>query len=128
MANKKQIETTMKLQEDNTVSLDDILPCEEAVPTELTVEQWKHISECKDNALKVAEDTQEKLRTQLNQQVEMYNHDMNYMTTVNSNTIKYSRAKEDATLKILEGVMSLMQLDRQQIVPAEKEEADTNGY
>ena len=128
MANKKQIETTMKLQKDNMVELNDILPCEEAVATELTAEQWRHISECKDNALKVAEDTQEKLRMQLNQQVEMYNHDMNYLTTVNSNTIKYSRAKEDASLKILEGVMELMKLDRQPIAPQEKEEVDTNGY
>lgn len=95
----------------------NVLPCEEAKESEITLEQYKHLCECKDNALKIAEDTQEKLRMQLNKQVEMYNHDMNYMSELNRNSVNYTRAKEDAIIKILEGITSLITLDRMPIVP-----------
>lgn len=96
------------------------LSVEEA--TDLTQEDYKKLCEYKDSALKVAEDTNDKLRTQLNQQVEMYNRDMDYMNSINQNTVKYTRAKEDALHKILEGVSELIKLDRMPIAPKTEEE------
>lgn len=98
------------------------LPCEEAKSDDtFTLEDWRRLMLDKDNALKVAEDTQNKMRTQLNQQVEMYNRDMNYMTEMHSNMVKYTRTKEDAIKKVLEGVTTLMEIDRMPIAPEIKE-------
>lgn len=104
--------------------VNDTLPCElVAADAEITNEQYKQLCECKDNALRLAEEIQNNLRTQLSEQVEMYNRDVKYLTEINKNSIKYTRAKEDAVLKILEGVTSLLTIDRMPITPvAEKEE------
>lgn len=99
------------------------LSCELAKEEEITREQYKQLCECKDNALKVAEQTQDNLRAQLTEQVEMYNRDIKYLTEINKNSIRYTRTKEDAVLRILEGVTTLLTIDRMPITPvAEKEE------
>lgn len=100
----------------------ETLPCEPVNEEDLTREQLKNLCECKDNALKIAADTQEKLRVQLNEQIAMYNKDIAYMSELHSNTVKYSQKKEDYIKKILEGVIGLIDLDREPIVPNPKKE------
>ena len=101
-----------------TEVVQDVLPCTPVDDTaELSKEHLQHLLDCKDAALKIAEDTQDRLRAQLNQQVELYNKDMEYMSALNRNSIQYTRAKEDALLKILEGVTTLITIDRMPIVP-----------
>jgi len=95
----------------------EILPVKEVELKTLTKDELITLCETKDNALKVAADTQEKIRMQLNQQVDMYNRDISYLSTINKNTVEYSRAKEDALIKIFEGALALMQLDRKPIAP-----------
>lgn len=95
----------------------ELLPIKEIKLEDLTKAELITLCETKDNALKVADDTVSKLNTQLNQQVDMYNRDVTYLSTLNKNTVEYSRAKEDALIKIYEGALALMQLDRKPIAP-----------
>jgi len=53
--------------------------------------------------------------------LEMYNSDMQYITTINGNTVKVQRKKEDAIRMIISGTMQLLTIDRDVIAPDRKE-------
>lgn len=101
--------------------LNTVLPCTEATEPELTIADYKRLNEYKDNALKVAEDTQTRLRDQINKQVDMYNKDMKYMAELQTNSMTYTKTKEDAFLKVLMGLIELIGIDRMPIKPTETE-------
>lgn len=53
--------------------------------------------------------------------VELYNKDMDYLSTVNANLIKFNRYKEDAVKNIVSGALTLLTSDREVIAPERKE-------
>lgn len=50
-----------------------------------------------------------------------YNDDMSYMQSLNSNLVKTFRKKEDAIRAIIDGALTLMTIDRDEIAPKRKE-------
>lgn len=96
----------------------EVLPIQEIKMEDMHKDELISLCDSQKRALEVAANTQEKLRSQLNEQVEMYNRDIKYLTTLNKNTVEYARAKEDALRKIYEGALELMGLDRRPIAPS----------
>lgn len=85
---------------------------------------YKSVIEQKDNALNTANTIIERQRQQLDTSNKDYQYGMRFMHELNENTIKYYKAKEDAQLKVLEGLRELMSLDRIQIEPKIEREND----
>lgn len=53
--------------------------------------------------------------------VELYNNDMQYLSTVSANLLKVTRQKEDAIKAIISNTLTLMTIDREVIAPERKE-------
>ncbi len=53
--------------------------------------------------------------------INMYNADMKYMSTIQSNIIKVQRKKEDAINMIMSGILTLSTIERDEIAPERKE-------
>lgn len=104
----------------------DVLPIEEADVNTLQESDYKSLYEQKSNALTMAEETNRTLRAQLGKQVEMYNKDVKHLSGIIANQSKYKNTKEDAVLKVLEGIIELIKLDKMDLIPSEKED-NNNG-
>lgn len=98
----------------------DILPITEA--TDISPEDFHRLMEDKDAALKNYTVIVEGLQKSNTDIITHYNADMTYMSELNANVVKNFRAKEDATMKVIEGVLELMKIDRNVLAPARKED------
>lgn len=111
---------------DNNID-EEVLTPVEATPEDLTLADYKRLSHDKDQALIIAEDRIKELQENLISLRTQAGNDINMLNTINKNTIAYSKKKEDAVLKVMQGLTDLMFLDRTVIIPKEKEGGNSNG-
>lgn len=88
---------------------------------ELEKEELIHLLKQKDVSITNYNDLLNEARQAHKEVVEIYNKDMEYLSTVNSNLIKFNRRKEDAVKNIVSGALTLLTSDREVIAPERKE-------
>jgi hypothetical protein len=92
----------------------------EATPVDvktLTKEQILENYNGLQESMKIAQFQIDQLSKQLTESVNRYNKDVQYLQGVQANTIKYSREKEFNLMKILEGAMGMLNMDKMPIAP-----------
>ncbi len=88
----------------------------------LTKEQLITVNDQLQEGMKIAQHQIDTLSKQMTDQINRYNNDVKFMQDIQSNTVKYSREKEFNLMKIIEGTLGMMNIDKMPIAPERGED------